>query len=31
MKKTKIKKEVVIYQAKSGAVEFRGDFEGEAV
>ena len=31
MKTRKSKKEVVIYQAKSGAIELRGDFGGETV
>ncbi|MEK7629420.1 MAG: virulence protein RhuM/Fic/DOC family protein [Patescibacteria group bacterium] len=31
MKKSKENKELVIYQAKSGAIEFRGDFEHENI
>ena len=31
MKKQVIKKEVIIYQAKSGAIEFRGDFSRETI
>ena len=31
MKKSHIKKELVIYQAKSGAIEFRGDFAKETI
>lgn len=31
MKSRKLKKEVVIYQARSGAIELRGDFGRETV
>ncbi|MBI5400746.1 MAG: hypothetical protein HZB12_01350 [Candidatus Yonathbacteria bacterium] len=31
MRPKKIKKEVIIYQAKSGAIELRGDFGRETV